>query len=249
MPKSPWNVALAINPDKPLTGLTVVKKDWPKSGFPFTPNEVPIYISVRGAVLPEWKLDRTGLVSTLQQSPTRSFQPIQTWKLIPMGAARLRITAFPWLAPHGKAWTPAPKPSPYAPKASHVFGGDTIDALCDNVLPSSSDDETVPRLTFWDHKGTQEWVEYSFAQPKSITSTEVYWFDDSGHGGCRVPKSWKVFGKVGDQWLPIPTSSDPGVLKDRFNSVTVGPVKVTGLRLMIQLQDRYSAGILEWRVK
>jgi DUF1680 family protein len=249
MPKTPWNVALAIDPNKPLTGLTVVKKDWPKSGFPFTPNEVPIYISVRGAVLPEWKFDRTGLVSPLQQSPTRSFQPIQTWKLIPMGAARLRITAFPWLAPHGQAWTPAPKPSPYAPKASHVFGGDTIDALCDNVLPSSSDDETVPRLTFWDHKGTQEWVEYSFAQPKSITSTEVYWFDDSGHGGCRVPKSWKVFGKVGDQWLPMPTSSEPGVLKDRFNSVTVGPVKVTGLRLMIQLQDRYSAGILEWRVK
>ncbi|MEI8283116.1 MAG: beta-L-arabinofuranosidase domain-containing protein, partial [Armatimonadota bacterium] len=84
-PKSPWNVALAVNPDKPLAGLTVVKKDWPKSGFPFTPNDVPIYITARGAVLPEWTLDRTGLVSTLQQSPTRTFQPIQTWKFIPMG--------------------------------------------------------------------------------------------------------------------------------------------------------------------
>ncbi len=248
-PKSPWNVALAVNPDKPLTGLTVVKKEWPKSGFPFTPNDVPIYITARGAVLPEWTLDRTGLVSPLQQSPTRTFQPIQPWKLIPMGAARLRITAFPWLSPHGKAWTTAPKPNPFAPMASHVFGGDTIEALCDNVLPSSSDDETIPRMTFWDHKGTQEWVEYSFAQPKTVTSTEVYWFDDSSHGGCRVPKSWRVMGKVGDQWLPIPTTSEPGTLKDRFNSVTVGPIKVTGLRLMVQLQDNYSAGILEWRVK
>lgn len=248
-PKSPWNVALAINPDKPLTGLTVVKKAWPKSGFPFTPNEVPLYITARGAILPEWILDRTGLVSTLQQSPTRSFQPIKTWKLIPMGAARLRITAFPWLAPHGTAWKPAPKPSPYKPKASHVFGGDTIDALIDNILPESSADQSVPRLTFWDHKGTTEWVEYAFPQPKTISSTEVYWFDDSGNGECRIPRSWRVLGKVGDTWVPLQTTTEPGTLKDRFNSVSFAPIKVTGLRLMIELQSNQSAGILEWRVK
>ncbi|MEI8281401.1 MAG: glycoside hydrolase family 127 protein, partial [Armatimonadota bacterium] len=154
--------------------------------------------------------------------------------------------------PHGKAWKAAPKPNPFAPTASHVFQGDTIDALCDNILPSSSADETVPRMTWWPRKGprsTPEWVQYDFKNPMLVKEVGVYWFDDSGHGECRVPKSWKVLGKVGDQWIPIPTTSEPGTLKDRFNAVTVGPIKVTGLRLMVQLQDNFSAGILEWRVK
>ena len=166
-----------------------------------------------------------------------------------MGAARIRITAFPWLAPNGKKWTTAPKPNPYSPTASHVFGGDTVDALCDNVLPQSSDDEGIPRLTWWDHKGTSEWVEYAFAKPMTVSEVGVYWFDDTGHGGCRVPKSWKVMGKVGDQWIPIPTTKEPSVKRDQFNTVTLAPIQVSGLRLIVKLQDNFSGGILEWRVK
>jgi hypothetical protein len=247
--QSPWNVALALNPNKPLTGVTVVKKVWPKSGFPFTPDEVPIKIELKGAILPEWKLDKTGLVSTLQSSPTKSSQPTKTFKLIPMGAARLRISAFPWLAPNGKKWVAAPTPFPYSPTASHVFEGDSIEAICDNILPKSSGDQSIPRLTFWDHKGTSEWIEYHFKKSKSVKEIGVYWFDDTGRGQCRIPKSWRVFGKVGGQWEPMPTEQAPGVLLNQFNTVKIGPVAVMGLRIEVELKPGFSAGILEWRVK
>ena len=36
-----------------------------------------------------------GLVGKLQPSPVKSDQPVETVTLIPMGAARLRLTAFP----------------------------------------------------------------------------------------------------------------------------------------------------------
>ncbi len=251
-PQSPWNVALASDPAKLASTLTVVKRAWPKSGFPFTPNEVPIRIEAKGALLPEWTLDRTGLVSPLQASPTRSSQPVKTIELIPMGAARLRISAFPWLAPNGKKWKEAPKPMPYSPTASHVFEGDTIDALCDNIVPSSSGDQSVPRMTFWPRKGpraTPEWVQYNFKGPILVNETKVYWFDDLGQGECRVPKSWRIFGKVGDQWIPLHTTSEPGTVRNQFNRVTFGPIVVTCLRLNIELQPNFSAGILEWQVK
>ena len=251
-PQSPWNVALASDPTKLASTLTVVKRAWPKSGFPFTTNQVPIRIVAKGAILPEWTLDRTGLVSPLQASPTRSSQPVKTIELIPMGAARLRISAFPWLAPNGKKWKEAPKPSPYSPTASHVFEGDSIDALCDNIVPSSSGDATVPRMTWWPRKGpraTPEWVQYNFKAPMVVKEVAVYWFDDSGRGECRVPKSWRIFGLVGDQWIPIPTKAEPGCLLDQFNVNIIGPITVRGLRLQVEMKDGYSAGILEWRVK
>ena len=249
MPQSPWNVALASDPTKSLREIQIVRRPWPKSGFPFTPQDVPLVMIAKGAALPEWRIDRTGLVSPLQASPTQTAEAVKPIKLIPMGAARIRITAFPWLAPNGKKWTSPPKPNRHSPTSSHVFGGDTVDALCDNILPQSSDDDGIPRMTWWDHKGTNEWVEYTFAKPMTVKELGVYWFDDTGHGGCRVPKSWRVMGKVGDQWIPIPTITEPGVLKNQFNSVQIGPIQVTGLRLQVQLQPNFSGGILEWRVQ
>ena len=50
------------------------------------------------------------MVGLLQQSPVRSDEPVETITLIPMGAARLRISAFPVIDnfnPKAKDW-PAP---------------------------------------------------------------------------------------------------------------------------------------------
>ena len=45
--------------------------------------------------IPAWKQDSLGLVGKLQPSPVKSDQPAETVTLIPMGAARLRISTFP----------------------------------------------------------------------------------------------------------------------------------------------------------
>jgi hypothetical protein len=40
-----------------------------------------------------------------------------------------------------------------------------------------------------------------------------------------------------------------GVKKDMYNKVTFTPVRTSALRLEIQLQEKFSAGIHEWKVE
>ena len=77
---------------------------------------------------------------------------------------------------------------------------------------------------------------------------KVYWFDDTGRGGCRVPKSWRVLYKDGDQWHQVANGRGFGVRKDTFNEATFDPVETSALRVEVQLQDDSSGGILEWQV-
>ena len=56
---------------------------------------------------------------------------------------------------------------------SHCYKGDSVAAINDRVEPQSSVDR--PRHSFWPHKGTTEWVEYSFDEPRKLSGTEIYW--------------------------------------------------------------------------
>jgi len=49
----------------------------------------------KGKLIPEWTIDKYGLCGVLPQSPVDVHTNEQTIELIPMGAARLRISAFP----------------------------------------------------------------------------------------------------------------------------------------------------------
>ena len=44
-----------------------------------------------------------------------------------------------------------------------------------------------------------EWIEMAFAKPSTVSETQVYWFDDTGRGGVRVPKSWRLLYKDGER--------------------------------------------------
>jgi hypothetical protein len=92
-------------------------------------------------------------------------------------------------------------------------------------------------------------VQYDFASPKKISSAEVYWFDDTGHGQCRVPESWRLLYKSGDAWVPVGVVADFAVKKDGWNRVEFPAVETTALRLEVQLQRQFSGGILEWKIK
>ena len=132
------------------------------------------------------------------------------------------------------------------PAASHVFG--ELRAINDGICPASSDDHSLPRHTWWDHKGTQEWVSLTWDRPQRVSSVEVYWFDDTGRGGCRVPQSWEVQWLDGDQWKPVTGASAFGTQKDALNRVTFDPIQTTSIRLVVQLQKDFSGGILEVRL-
>jgi hypothetical protein len=115
--------------------------------------------------------------------------------------------------------------------------------------PASSDDAENSFFHWWPRKGTDEWVEYAFESPASVSQTEVYWFDDTGHGECRVPESWRVLYKQGDDWKPVETTNAYDVAKDKFNKISFKPVTTSGMRLEVKLQPRWSAGIQEWKVQ
>jgi len=58
---------------------------------------------------------------------------------------------------------PSTPPSPTetsTPSASHSNPQDTITALSDGIEPGDSSDQDLPRFTWWDHRGTKEWVQY-----------------------------------------------------------------------------------------
>ena len=90
----------------------------------------------------------------------------------------------------------------------------------------------------------------AFAKPSSVSETEIYWFDDTGHGGVRVPKSWKLLYKDSTgAWKPVDAKDEYGVAKNRYNVVHFGPVTTTALRLELVMQPSVSAGVQEWKVK
>jgi hypothetical protein len=51
------------------------------------------------------------------------------------------------------------------------------------------------------------------------------------------------------KWKPVETAESYGVEKGRFNKITFNPVPTAGLRLEITMQQNWSAGIQEWKVK
>ncbi len=93
-PASAWNYGLLLNSDT-ASSFTIVKKGFPKDNFPFSQQAVPIEIKAKGKRLPSWKIDQYGLCDTLPQSPMAVATSTDDITLIPMGAARLRISSFP----------------------------------------------------------------------------------------------------------------------------------------------------------
>ena len=122
-------------------------------------------------------------------------------------------------------------------------------AINDQMEPASSNDHENSFFHWWPRKGSLEWVEYTFESPATVSHTEVYWFDDTGSGECRLPASWKVFYKDGDEWKQVQTEGAYGVEKDKFNVLNFTPVKTSALRMEVQLKPNWSAGIQEWKVE
>ncbi|NLH17093.1 MAG: glycoside hydrolase family 127 protein, partial [Phycisphaerae bacterium] len=121
-------------------------------------------------------------------------------------------------------------------------------SIQDQRLPKNSGDNSFPHFHWWSHKGTTEWIQYDLAERAKVTSCQVYWFDDTGHGECRVPKSWRILYRTGGEWKPVTGVSAYGVAKDALNAVKFDSVETDGLRLEVQLQDGFSGGVYEWVV-
>jgi hypothetical protein len=97
-PGSAWNYGLALDGFAVTTGLG-------NANDPFTPANAPIKITTNARKIPAWQADADTIITPLQDSPTPSTEAVENVTLIPMGAARLRITSFPKIG-DGKPWVP-----------------------------------------------------------------------------------------------------------------------------------------------
>jgi hypothetical protein len=94
-PASDWNYGLLLDEQAPAKSFKVIKKSWPASNNPFTNDAAPIELIATGKKIPGWGIDQYGLVAVLPQSPVATTDSPTTLTLVPMGGARLRISAFP----------------------------------------------------------------------------------------------------------------------------------------------------------
>jgi DUF1680 family protein len=176
-----------------------------------------------------------------------------------------KITAIPYYSWNNRGagemevWIPykasaaLPKPAPTIASKSRVSssvnGRLMLKALNDQYDPVDSKDNSASYLHWWPKKNTTEWVQYDFDSTYTISSSNVYWFDDGPWGGCRIPASWKLLYKKDGQWVPVKNTTPYEIAKDRYNSVQFEPVTTTALRMEVQLPVEYATGIHEWIVK
>lgn len=157
-----------------------------------------------------------------------------------------------WIANEKAKVHPIPYPT-LAIKSAVAVSGDTVTPngskdpklMADGEEPISSSDENSS-FDWLPNRGTTEWAEYSFPQTATVSEAQVYWFH---HGRVRVPASWRILYKDGNAWKPVRADGAYGVDENKYNLVRFQPVTTNALRLELQMQPQYSAGIEEWKVK
>jgi len=135
-------------------------------------------------------------------------------------------------------------------KVSASHNVKSISAINDRLLPKDGNDKSVPYYHWWPKEGSTEWIAYDFGGEKTVSRSSVFWYDDAPWGGCRVPKSWKLYYKnSAGEWSPVENSSAYGIEKGISNEVIFKPVTTKELKLEINLPEKNSAGIFEWEVE
>jgi len=158
---------------------------------------------------------------------------------------RSPMTVWPARTPEAARPEPADTLA-YTSKTTASFVHQSLEAIKDQVLPARSSDGSARQLDFWPHNGTTEWLRFEWNRKHTLSTVKVYWFDDSDHGGCRIPKSWKVsYRDAGGHFKPVRNKDDYAVAKDTFNTVTFEPVETDALKIEIVLDEKWSAGVQE----
>jgi hypothetical protein len=197
-------------------------------------------------------LQREGDSSELKRQPHPLVAiPYHAWSNRGPGEMAVWMSSDPQ-----KAWVAPLPPDPISVVRSSggvqkVWTGyndqnDDIRALYDGKDPISSADESYLYFRMRPEPGTAAWVEYEFKAPSKVSSARVYWFDDRRF--CRVPASWRVLykdgdNKDGDAWKPVANVEPYVVAKDKFNAVSFEPVTTIAVRLEVEPATKlYKAG-------
>lgn len=201
-------------------------------------------------------------VMTLEMNGTSTKRLLDSNELIKTKQEVVAIPYYSW-ANRGsgemEVWIPfeesaaRPMPAPTIASKSAVSGSISnkrmLKGLNDQYDPKNSHDASATYLHWWPKKNTEEYVQYDFDKEYTVSQSSVYWFDDAPFGGCRIPASWKLFYKEGDQWVAVKNKEAYSISKNEYNKIYFEPVTTKGLKLVIQQPVDHSTGLHEWNVK
>lgn len=249
VPITPWNYGLALDPDNPAAGIEVLHKPFPASNQPFTPDDSPIELRVPARRIPNWTENYFGVVDKLQRSPIQADAALEHVAMIPMGCARLRMSALPTIGtgPEAKPWVKCGEPI-----SSWSEDVGILKTLTDAREPKNSEDGSVGMFLMYGSSlfSSQQWIRLPFGEPRTVSRAKTYWWTEHyEHGGVREPASWRLYYKDGEAWKPVANPSGYGVALNRYNEVTFDPVKTTELKLEIQFQKGRCGSLIRWRVE
>ncbi|MGI9070484.1 MAG: beta-L-arabinofuranosidase domain-containing protein, partial [Bryobacteraceae bacterium] len=100
-PTTEWNYAVALGDcDAKVVEHSV-------DSVPFDVDKPPVVLEVQGRRDPKWMVEANS-AGPVPLGPISSTEPLKTLTLVPYGAAKLRITAFPYLKEKSSCASPAP---------------------------------------------------------------------------------------------------------------------------------------------
>lgn len=154
-----------------------------------------------------------------------------------------------WMPYTEEAATPKPQPSVVDDAVTSASTG-RASGLNNRFDPKNSSDTDKPYYYWWLRDGSDEWVQYSFKEPVTISSSSVYWLKlDHYDVNYRVPESWNLeYKDRNGKWKPVNTKSAYKTELDKYNTVKFTTVKAKVIRLNAKMQEGFSAGILEWKI-
>jgi hypothetical protein len=206
-------------------------------------QDVGAYRIVRGLVRSD---DQTqwpgGLYAEVPATHELAFRavPYFAWDERRPGAMKVWLPTAPPIAPLRGLEDEAIVKTSFTPENSAPA------SVAEALVPKSSHDHPARVCHFWPHLGGKEWIDYTWSEPRRVTSARVYWFDDTGSGQCRLPKSARLLWKDGDSWKPVGGALP--VAADRWCEVDFPAVTTAALRLELEQQDRFASGVLAWNV-
>lgn len=155
-----------------------------------------------------------------------------------------------WLPRSEKTVTPRPFPTlAMLSKVTHSGQARrSPNMINDGEDPRNSADSTA-YFDWWPLKSSAETVDMTFPRSATVSEIQVYWFDDTGRGEVRVPANWRLLYRDGETWKPVDAAGTYGVERNRYNVVAFKPVTTSAIRIELTMQQNWSAGIQEWKVK
>ena len=156
-----------------------------------------------------------------------------------------------WLPSEVRATRPVAIPtlaSKSQVSASHP--AKSLTSITDGLVPAGENDRTIPYYHWWPKEGTTEWIVYEFPEKTEVSSSTVCWYDDAPWGGCRLPRSWKIYYKnEAGEWTTVPDADAYPISKGNPNTVHFAPVKTSAVKLEVVLPEKNAAGLYEWEIQ